>query len=196
MRRHEGKVLANCRYLTGSADDAQDLAQEVFVKAFFALKRFRGEARVGTWIQRIKVNHCLNFLRKQKNKHHVDVDDPVHESHEALQVDADAEQAVDARDRRQRIAAALDQVPETLRMPLVMCDLDEMSYQEIADSPGHRAVGGEDEDQARPRGVPRGLRATGMDSDEGPRPERPRRLRTTTRTWARRPSSCGTAGAA
>jgi RNA polymerase sigma-70 factor (ECF subfamily) len=75
-------------------------------------------------------------LRKQKNRHHVDVDDPVHEGQEALQVDADAEQAVDARDRRQRIAAALDQVPETLRIPLVMCDLDEMPYQEIADTLG------------------------------------------------------------
>jgi len=136
VRRHEGKVLANCRHLTGSADDAQDLAQEVFVKAFFALKRFRGESRFATWIQRIKVNHCLNFLRKKKNKHHVDVDDPVHESHEAMQVEADAEQAVDDQDRRHRIAAALDQVPETLRIPLVMCDLDEMPYQEIADTLG------------------------------------------------------------
>ncbi|MEZ4388890.1 MAG: sigma-70 family RNA polymerase sigma factor [Candidatus Krumholzibacteriia bacterium] len=136
VRRHEGKVLANCRHLTGSADDAQDLAQEVFVKAFFALKRFRGESRFGTWIQRIKVNHCLNFLRKRKNRHQVDIDDPIHEAQEALQVAPAAERRLASDDRRQLIAAALDRVPETLRVPLVMCDLDEMPYQEIADSLG------------------------------------------------------------
>jgi len=136
VRRHESKVLANCRYLTGSPDDAQDLAQEVFVKAFFALKRFRGESGFGTWVQRIKVNHCLNFIRKRKGKHHVDAADPLHEAEEAMQVDPDAEARVEQRDRKQIIAAALDQVPETLRLPLVMCDLDEMPYQEIADQLG------------------------------------------------------------
>jgi RNA polymerase sigma-70 factor (ECF subfamily) len=136
VRRHEGRVLANCRHLSGSSDDAQDLAQEVFVKAFFALKRFRGEASFTTWIQRIKVNHCLNFLRKHKNKRHVDVDDPVHANDEAMHVAAEAERSLASQDRRRIIAAALDQVPETLRIPLVMCDLDEMPYQEIADTLG------------------------------------------------------------
>lgn len=136
VRRHEARVLANCRHLSGSADDAQDLAQEVFVKAFFALPSFRGESMFGTWIQRIKVNHCLNHLRKKRNQRHVDIDDPVHAEDAALQVPAAADQEMAARDRRQIIAAALQQVPETLRVPLVMCDLDEMPYQEIADALG------------------------------------------------------------
>jgi len=133
VRRHEQKVLANCRYLTGSADDAEDLAQEVFVKAYFGLRRFRGESRFGTWVQRIKVNHCLNFLRRRRRHGTVDVDDPLHESEEPLQVPAAVEAVHERSDRRHRIAAALDRIPETLRLPLVMCDLDELSYQEIAD---------------------------------------------------------------
>jgi RNA polymerase sigma-70 factor (ECF subfamily) len=132
VRRHEGKVLANCRHLTGSADDAQDLAQEVFVKAYFGLRRFRGDSRFGTWLQRIKVHHCLNFLRKRKRLVQVDVDDPGLRSDDGLSVAPDVEAALAARDRRRRIAAALDRVPATLRVPLVMCDLDEMTYQEIA----------------------------------------------------------------
>jgi RNA polymerase sigma-70 factor (ECF subfamily) len=137
VRRHEDKVLANCRYLTGSADDAEDLAQEVFVKAFFGLRWFRGESRFGTWVQRIKVNHCLNFLRRRKREAgHVDVDDPVHDREEPLQVSPAAEAADETRDRRRLIAAALDRVPETLRVPLVMCDLDDLPYQEIADQLG------------------------------------------------------------
>jgi RNA polymerase sigma-70 factor (ECF subfamily) len=136
VRRHEQKVLANCRYLAGSVEDAQDLAQEVFVKAYFGLGRFRGEASFGTWIQRIKVNHCLNFLRRRKGRDEVDVDDPLQEQHAELHVAPRAEAAAEDRDRRQRIAAALERMPETLRVALVLCDLDELPYQEIADELG------------------------------------------------------------
>jgi RNA polymerase sigma-70 factor (ECF subfamily) len=136
VRRHEQQVLANCRCISGSADDAQDLAQEVFVKAYFGLPRFRGEARFGVWVQRIKVNHCLNHLRRRRRRSFVDVDDPIYVNEPQLQVAPTAEAAAAARDRRQQIAAALDRLPESLRVPLVMCDLDEMSYQDIADELG------------------------------------------------------------
>ena len=46
-RRHQERVLANCRYLSGSADDAQDLAQGVFVKAYFGLRKFKGKSAFG-----------------------------------------------------------------------------------------------------------------------------------------------------
>ena len=131
VRRHQDKVLANCRYLTGSPDDAQDLAQEVFVKAFFGLARFEGRSSFRSWIQRIKVNHCLNFLRKRKSRTFVDVDDPVHDAE--LGVDATAHRDASASDERARIRRVLDKLPDTLRVPLIMRDLDGMSYQEIAD---------------------------------------------------------------
>jgi RNA polymerase sigma-70 factor (ECF subfamily) len=133
VRRYQTRVLTNCRYLTGSADDAQDLAQEVFVKAYFGLRTFRKESGFGTWIQRIKVNHCLNFLKKRKRNQFVDVEDPAHGGAPEMQVMPDADQSLLAGDRRRLIAAALERVPETLRVPLIMCDLDEMPYQEIAD---------------------------------------------------------------
>lgn len=136
VARHQDRVLANCRYLTGSADDAQDLAQDVFVKSYFALARFRGESRFGTWLQRIKVNHCLNFMRRKKKEQTVDVDEPAVATAEELQVEPEVEDSLASRDRKRRIAAALDRVPETLRVPLIMCDLDELSYQDIADELG------------------------------------------------------------
>jgi RNA polymerase sigma-70 factor (ECF subfamily) len=133
VKRHQEKILANCRFLTGSADDAQDLAQEVFIKAFFGLKRFEGRSAFGSWVQRIKVNHCLNFIRKRKGKSFVDVDDPLTEVEPELHVAAKAEKQVKAQDERDRIRQVLDQLPETLRLPLLMRDLDGMSYQEIAE---------------------------------------------------------------
>lgn len=133
VARHQGGVLANCRYLTNSADDAQDLAQEVFVKAFFALKGFEGRSQFKTWVQRIKVNHCMNFLRKQKGKYFVDVDDPESQHHTELHLAEKVTQNVDASQKRKRIRETLKKMPETLRVPLVLCDLDGFSYQEAAD---------------------------------------------------------------
>lgn len=133
VTRHQERVLANCRYLSGSADDAQDLAQEVFVKAFFAIGRFEGRSQFGSWVQRIKVNHCLNFLRKRKGKQFVDVQDPISETEEELHVASTAVESLTAMDERERIEFVLDRLPETLRVPLIMRDLDGMAYQEIAD---------------------------------------------------------------
>ncbi len=134
MLRHQAYVLANCRYLSGSADDAHDLAQEVFVKAYFALSRFEGRAKFKTWLSAIKVNHCLNFLRKRKNKAFVDVDSPAAEPEPALQTPSSAERDLQARTRRKAIRETLETLPETLRVPLVMRDVDGCSYQEIADA--------------------------------------------------------------
>ncbi|HHN74324.1 MAG TPA: sigma-70 family RNA polymerase sigma factor, partial [Acidobacteria bacterium] len=66
VERYQRSVHTNCRYLGGSESDAEDLAQEVFIKAFFGLQRFEGRAQFKTWLQRIKVNHCLNHLRKKE----------------------------------------------------------------------------------------------------------------------------------
>jgi DNA-directed RNA polymerase specialized sigma24 family protein len=63
--RHQRRVVANCRYITRDANNAEDLAQEVLVKAFFGLRGFEGRSSFGSWLQRIKINHCLNYLKKQ-----------------------------------------------------------------------------------------------------------------------------------
>ncbi len=132
VERHQHKVKANCRYLSGSQVDSEDLAQEVFIKAFFGLRKFEGRSKFSTWLQRIKVNHCINFLKKRKGKTFVDVEDPVVQSAEALAVAPRAERFVERQPDRQRIGEVLDLMSETLRIPLVMRDMDDLSYQEIA----------------------------------------------------------------
>jgi RNA polymerase sigma-70 factor, ECF subfamily len=131
MARHRSRVVANCRYLT-SGNEAEDLAQEVLVKAYFALKKYENRARFSTWLYRIKVNHCLNHRRAGK-RHEGDVaiDDAAPDS-AALSVPADADVALDRAADVTRVRAAVASLSETLRQPLVMRDLDEMSYDEIA----------------------------------------------------------------
>jgi RNA polymerase sigma-70 factor, ECF subfamily len=132
MRRHQGFVAANCRAITRSPSDADDLAQEVFVKAYFGLARFEDRAQFRTWIQRIKVNHCLNFLRKRRGVVMVDTDEDAPDRHPELRVAPAAVAVLEAAGDRQRIVDVLDTMPDTLRIPLMLRDGDGLSYDEIA----------------------------------------------------------------
>ncbi len=133
VERYQRSVHTNCRYLGGSESDAEDLAQEVFIKAFFGLQRFEGRAQFKTWLQRIKVNHCLNHLRKKEGKTFVSVDEPGLQSAQELQVAPEAPRAIHSENQRRTIDLVLDSMTDTLRAPLLMRDLDGLSYQEIAD---------------------------------------------------------------
>lgn len=136
VRRHQSAVLANCRHLTRSRDDAEDLAQEVFVKTFFKLGSFEGRAKFGTWLQRIKINHCLNFLKGKKGRSYLDLSERELETEPALRVEAVNAEAIDEERRRERIRTVLDSLPDSLRVPLVMCDVDGLSYEEIREELG------------------------------------------------------------
>lgn len=133
VRRYQAKVMTNCRYLSGSPSDAEDLAQEVFVKAYFGLARFERRSSFETWVRRIKSNHCINWVTKKRLKT-VDVEPTVAEN--AARTEAEAERALDREDTRAKVAAVLVELTETLRIPLILRDMDGMPYEEIAEELG------------------------------------------------------------
>lgn len=133
--RHQDKILANCRYLSRSPDDAEDLAQEVFTRAYFGLHRFRGDSKFRTWLTRIKINHCINFVKKKKPKL-VDMEDPGVQARPEVRVAPAGEASLRREEIRDRIGVTLDLMSETLRVPLILRDMDELSYQEIASQLG------------------------------------------------------------
>ncbi len=132
VQRYQDRVLGNCRYLTGSREDADDMAQEVFVKAFFALSRFEGRSSFQIWLWRIKVNHCLNHLRRSRRERTIDIEAPGLDRVPELQVEAAAHRALQTELDRELIDRTLESLPDTLRIPLLLRDLDGLSYQEIA----------------------------------------------------------------
>ena len=136
VKRYQGRILADCRFLTRDENNAEDLAQEVFVKAFFALRTFEGRSAFRSWLQRIKVNHCLNHMKKRQGRGDVALEDDGAEAFEQMRVPADAERKLERMANRQRIEGILSMMPPTLRVPLVMRDMDELSYEEIAASLG------------------------------------------------------------
>lgn len=134
VRRHQVKVLTNCRYLSRSTSDAEDLAQEVFVKLFFGLPKFEGRSSLRTWLHRLKLNHCLNFLsRRHQERVFVPATEPGLEGNPSLQTQPTAERDLAGNDERTLIRTILDGMGDTQRVPLVMRDLDGLSYQEIAE---------------------------------------------------------------
>lgn len=130
VRRYEAKVLTNCRYLSGSPTDAEDLAQEVFVKVYFGVAGFEGRSSFETWVQRVKSNHCINFVKK-KRLQTVDVEPEVMAN--AARQEAQAEKHLERESTRALIGEVLLEMNETLRIPLVLRDMDGLAYDEIAE---------------------------------------------------------------
>src|SRR5580765_2523442 len=136
--RYQGKVVANCRYITRDPNNAEDLAQEVLVKAFFGLRRFEGRSSFGHWLKRIKVHHCVNHIKKKTGKSYVSIEEQQEEGVELdqLTIHATAEQFADEMNERHLIGAVLDSMSTSLRVPLLLCDMDGLSYEEVAQSLG------------------------------------------------------------
>jgi RNA polymerase sigma-70 factor (ECF subfamily) len=130
--RYQRRVVANCRYITRDPNNAEDLAQEVLVKAFFGLRGFEGRSSFAGWLQRIKINHCLDHLRKQSARSFVGIEEQHVQEFDQLKDLATADNLPKAISDQQLISAVLDSLPNTLRIPLLLCDMDELSFEEVA----------------------------------------------------------------
>jgi RNA polymerase sigma-70 factor (ECF subfamily) len=136
VQQYHKRILADCRHMTQDPTSAEDLAQEIFVKAFFGLRAFEGRSSFRHWLQRIKVHHCLNFLKKQEGKMQVQIDEDSSVYFEHLKVAPTAHGDFESMDNRRLITRVLDSLPSTLRVPLIMRDMDDLSYEEIANALG------------------------------------------------------------
>src|SRR3954469_18971250 len=75
VRRYQERIYATIYHMTSNHEDANDLAQEAFIKAFHALKSFKGGSSFYTWVYRIAVNKTINFLKQRKNRSQMSLDD-------------------------------------------------------------------------------------------------------------------------
>ena len=75
IRRYQERIYATIYHMTANHEDANDLAQESFIKAFQALKSFKGGSSFYTWLYRIAVNKTINFLKQRKNRIHLSLND-------------------------------------------------------------------------------------------------------------------------
>ncbi|MDW7682574.1 MAG: sigma-70 family RNA polymerase sigma factor [Bacillota bacterium] len=138
MQRYEKKVYTLCFRMAGNHNDAEDLAQEAFLKAFRALPSFKGESQFSTWLYRIVTNTCLDERRKRARKPvTVSLDKPLEtgEGEMAVTLPGDAPDPLSEAltvELRGEIQKLLMELPEEQRIVLIMRDLQEYTYEEIA----------------------------------------------------------------
>jgi RNA polymerase sigma-70 factor (ECF subfamily) len=126
--RHQKSVQRVCYRFTGNSEDAADLTQEVFVKAYRSLPKFRGTSAFSTWLYRIAVNACLSFKASRKNR--VEEWD---EDHDIAAEGPSAEESLDAALNAETVRAALDTLPEKQRVTVIMKVLEERTHAEVAE---------------------------------------------------------------
>jgi RNA polymerase sigma-70 factor (ECF subfamily) len=127
VERHRRTVYRICYRFMGNHEDASDLSQEVFLRAFRGLARFKGGSTLGTWLHRIAVNTCLNRIALKSPR-----TEPLEGSQ---QVDTQSESPSDRllRDERaDRVRAAVARLPKKQRAVLILRTYQELSHQEIA----------------------------------------------------------------
>ena len=115
------------------ADDAQDASQEVWVRAWRNIGKFRGESAFGTWLYRITVNTCLSFHRREARREQREAATQTPYLPEPAGGDADPEAAALSAERRAEIGAALGRVRAEHRAALVLRHMEGLSYAEIAE---------------------------------------------------------------
>jgi RNA polymerase sigma-70 factor (ECF subfamily) len=117
LERHRGSVLNLAYQMLGAAEEAQDAAQEVFVRAFTRLRGFRGDAAFATWLRRIAVNECINRLGRRGREG---------------ELPPELASARSSPDEGLAVRAAIQSLSPPLRAALVLRELHGASYQEIA----------------------------------------------------------------
>ena len=127
VQRHQRRVYQLCYRFVGNHEDASDLAQDVFVRAFRALPRFRGNSAVGTWLHRIAVNVCLNRKAvKVPRFAPIEQIEPVDLSSERADV------AVLRGERAMQVRAAVSRLPPKQRATLILRAYHDLPHDEIA----------------------------------------------------------------
>ena len=131
VARHQRAVYQLCYRFVPNHEDASDLTQDVFLRAYKGLRNFRGQSSLGTWLYRIGVNVCLNRVSVKALP-----TEPVEERHH---VDRRSESAPDRlvrAERAARVRAAIAQLPRKQRAALILRIYHEMAHQEIAEALG------------------------------------------------------------
>ena len=137
VKRYQERIYATIYHMTSNHEDANDLAQDSFIKAYQALASFKGGSSFYTWLYRIAVNKTINFLKQRKNRTHMSLNDldfnAEHDpdlmaliSHKTPRRDAGLNEL------QEKLNAALLKLSEPHRLVVVLHDVQGQSHEEIA----------------------------------------------------------------
>lgn len=149
VKRYQDRIYNLIYRYIGNAEDAIDLTQETFIKAFVKLGEFKGNSKFYTWLYRIAVNACIDFRRRQRISivhwddmrpnefDRLDIDEPAN-SIDVVGEDSNPEAHMLKSELRQIVREAINTLPEHLRIVLILREYEDLSYEEIASIIGCR----------------------------------------------------------
>ncbi len=137
VKRYQERIYATIFHMTMNHEDASDLTQESFIKAFQAIRNFKGDSSFFTWVYRIAVNKTINFLKQKKNRNHYSLDD----------IDCNAERDPDLvslishktprrdlnlSELQEKLNEAMQKLSEDHRLVIVLHDIQGLPHEEIS----------------------------------------------------------------
>jgi RNA polymerase sigma-70 factor (ECF subfamily) len=139
VARYQNKITAFAARMLNDRDEAEDVAQEVFIKAYRSLDSFRGASSFSTWLYRIATNLCIDRVRTKKRRPQqaYSLDEPLDKEEEKGGRDVadstfEPSGQVERDELRQQVRITVAEMPEKLREVLVMCDIQGMAYEQIS----------------------------------------------------------------
>ena len=136
VKAHETNVYNLCLRMCSNPEDARDLAQEAFIKAWRGIRFYKFESAFSTWLFRLTSNVCIDFLRKQKRRPVVSLTVEEEDREIELEVPDPAplpEEQVLYEERSRAVAAAMEQLEEEFRTVLVLRVVEDLPYEQIAE---------------------------------------------------------------
>lgn len=135
FERYRPRIYRVCLHYTGNAEDARDIVQEVFVRAFRGVGQFRGDSALSTWLTRIAMNLCLNFRRDRHTAATLlDQREEVVRANMPPVVPPGPEEELRRKELAQRIRRLVDTLPKRERMAFVMKFYNDMKIREISEA--------------------------------------------------------------
>ncbi len=137
IKRYQERIYATVYHMTSNHEDANDLAQDSFIKAFQALKSFKGGSSFYTWLYRIAVNKTINFLKQRKNRVHMSLNDLDFNTENnpdlvALISEKTPRREAGLNELQEKLNAAMLKLSEPHRAVVVLHDVQGMSHEEVA----------------------------------------------------------------
>jgi RNA polymerase sigma-70 factor, ECF subfamily len=141
VRRYEGKIFRLAQHITQNREDAEDVLQETFMKAYEHLDQFKGDSKFYTWIVRIAVNQALMKLRRRKTDKSVSLDEQIDTGEDTVvrEIAAwgeDPEQHFSREELGQILDTAIQSLEPPYRSVFVLRDIEDMSTEETAEALG------------------------------------------------------------
>jgi RNA polymerase sigma-70 factor (ECF subfamily) len=136
IRRYQERIYATIYHMTSNHEDANDLAQETFIKGFQAIKSFKGDSSFYTWVYRIAVNKTINFLKQRKNRTHMSLNDLDFNAENdpdlvALISDRTPRRDIGLSELQEKLNEAMQKLSPVHRLVVTLHDVQGLSHEEI-----------------------------------------------------------------